>query len=124
MRLLTAILIVTPLMGTIPDSEDYKCPDIVRAAVSAGWEEPDWATVDRIAWAESRCQPDVIGTGAYGAMQIQWNAHESWIADMGFTRNDLFDPVVNLRVALVLAHYSLIGYGCKFQPWYMSGDWC
>lgn len=124
MRFLASILIVTPIIGDVPDSSTYKCPEAIHAAVTAGWQIKHLDTLDSIVWAESRCQPDVVGTGAVGLTQIQWSAHKHWIEQLGYSRHDLFDPVTNMRVALTLAHYSQIQHGCMFQPWYMSGNWC
>lgn len=124
MRLLASILIVTPLMGTIPDSSEFRCPEAIHAAYNVGWALEDLLVLDDIVWDESRCLSDVVGTGAYGLTQIQYNAHSNWIDSMGYTREDLFDPEINMRVALALASYARIAYGCWAQPWYMSGDRC
>jgi hypothetical protein len=76
-------------------------------------------------WAESRCLPDVVGTGAYGLTQIQWSAHSHWIkAEFGFTKQDLFVPYNNFLAARWLYNYADNAYGCGWQPWYMSGSWC
>lgn len=124
MRFFASILIVTPIIGTVPQTDTLKCPEMASVAISAGWQTDDIPVIDEIMWAESRCQPDVVGKGALGVTQIQWNAHKHWIEPLGYSRENLFDPQTNLKVALMLAHYSQVQHGCMFQPWYMSGDWC
>lgn len=124
MRIISSILLLVPLYNQLPDPALYHCPTIIAEAQSVGWEEQTLSTLDNIIWAESRCQSDVVGTGAVGVLQIQYNAHEDWINKAGYSRDDLFDVETNLRVGLMLASYSLIAYGCMYQPWYMSGDWC
>ena len=103
-----------------------KCSEWYESALDVGWPREWLPLMGRIAWAESRCLPDVYGTGALGIMQMQWNAHRHWMAtEFGITtRDDLYDPVTNLTTALWLARYAEEHYGCWAQPWYMSGDWC
>lgn len=104
--------------------EDGKCTEWWEIAVSAGWPEELLPQLGRIMWSESRCLPDVVGTGAIGLTQIQWNAHRHWVEEIGYIRENLFIPVINLEVAWILYNKAEKDYGCGFQPWYMSGDWC
>lgn len=105
--------------------EDGKCTEWWSEALRAGWPEDDLPKLGRIMWAESRCQPEVVGTGAYGLTQIQWNAHSHWVkAEFGFSKEDLFIPYNNFLAARWLYHYAQNAYGCGWQPWYMSGSWC
>ena len=106
----------------IPGIETARYPDLWITAVEAGWPTERLPTLDIIAFHESRGQHEVIGTGAYGVLQIQWNAHKHWInTEFGITDpKQLFDPLTNLTVALWLAQYSETHYGIWCQPWYMS----
>ena len=106
----------------IPGIETARYPDLWITAIEAGWPTDRLPTLDTIAFHESRGQHEVIGTGAYGVLQIQWNAHQHWIdTEFGITDpKQLFDPLTNLTVALWLAQYSETHYGIWCQPWYMS----
>ena len=65
-------------------------------AISVGWEEEHWETVNRLMWRESKCTPDAYNrSGASGLMQIM----PMWADDCGGVRQDLFDPTFNLRCA-------------------------
>jgi hypothetical protein len=114
----------TTTTTTLHLPEDGKCTEWWEIAVSVGWPEELLPQLGRIMWSESRCLPDVTGTGAIGLTQIQWSAHSHWVTDLGYIRENLFIPVINLEVAWVLYNMAEEDYGCGFQPWYMSGDWC
>jgi hypothetical protein len=86
-----------------PDHEDEadlelggQCAQWASTALAAGWSPADWPTVDRIMWAESRCNPDAYNgaSGVAGLMQI----HPLWKAD-GECSGDLYDPYTNLVCA-------------------------
>jgi hypothetical protein len=115
----------TTTTTTIPIPEDGKCVEWWQEAYRAGWPIEDLPKLGKIMWAESRCLPDVVGTGAYGLTQIQWSAHSHWVkAEFGFTKEDLFVPYNNFLAARWLYEYADNSYGCGWQPWYMSGSWC
>lgn len=44
-------------------------------------------------------QPQVVSRGNYGMFQINWTAQRHRVAKLGFTKDQLLDPVVNSRVA-------------------------
>ena len=94
-------------------------------ALAAGFTEADLPMLDRIVWNESNCQHDVISpTRDYGWAQINWAAHGHRLTAKGLDRDDLLDPYTNMVEALWIAEYATEHYGCRWQPWYMSGDWC
>lgn len=104
-----------------------KCSEWYPVALEAGWSVDQLTKVGAIAWAESRCTADIANkTYSYGLMQMEWSAHYTWLeSEFGITeREELFDPYTNLVVAKWLYDYAEIHYGCGWQPWYMSGDWC
>lgn len=125
MRFLSVILLSFSLFNELPVDTEYLCPQAVNIAASVGWEVEDLATIDKIMWAESRCYTDIVSsTGDYGLFQLNWSANNRWLSNAGYDRNNLLVSSNNARAALMLAHYAEIQYGCKFQPWYMSGTWC
>jgi len=107
---------------TIPGIESARYPELWQHAVQAGWSTNRLPVLDLIAYHESRGQTDVVGTGAYGALQIQWSAHKDWLTtELNITEPEqLFDPLTNMVAALWLAEYAEEHYGCWTQPWYMS----
>jgi len=118
----TAISTTTTTTEPIPGIETARYPDLWITAVEAGWLTERLPVLDLIAYHESRGQHEVIGTGAYGALQIQWSAHKDWlISELNITEPEqLFDPHTNMVAALWLAEYAEKHYGCWAQPWYMS----
>lgn len=77
-------------------------------------EDPDTAAL--IAWCESRFRPDAgFPSGPnLGVMQINWASHAARVARMGFTHDDLANPVINLAVARAI--YDESGW----RPWTCS----
>lgn len=127
----TAVGITVPTTTTtlVPDSA--RCPDWWVVAVGAGWPQDQalLGTLDWIMWRESRCQPEVIGDGSYGLTQLQWSVHSGWISGLGFDRESLLHPAVNLALAWELFQRVDADetYWCGFSPWYMSEPgrhWC
>ena len=102
-----------------------RCEGWWDTALSVGWEESELLQLGAIMYAESRCQPDAISpTSDYGLAQINWAAHGARLSEKGLTRQDLLDPVINLREAKAISEFGERAFGCKWQPWYMSGSWC
>ena len=102
-----------------------RCEGWWDTALSVGWQESELLQLGAIMYAESRCQPDAISpTSDYGLAQINWTAHGARLSEKGLTRQDLLDPVINLREAKAIADFGLLAFGCQWQPWYMSGSWC
>jgi hypothetical protein len=116
----------TTTTTTVPLPEG-KCSEWYDVALEAGWEYDQLTKLGAIIWAESRCTADIANkTYSYGLAQMEWSAHKHWLAsEFGITeREALFDPYTNLLVAKWLFDYADTHYGCGWQPWYMSGDWC
>ena len=110
---------------------DGLCAEWYVTANAVGWPLDLLPVIGEIMWRESRCLPDVTGTGAHGLTQIQWSAHSHWIDDLGFARNDLFNPAINLAVAWELFQRADNDptFRCGLSPWYMSTPpdithWC
>jgi len=83
------------------------CAEWYGTAISAGWSSADWPTVDRIMYAESRCQAGAYNgaSGVTGLMQIM----PFWAEDCGGSPGDLYDPWFNLACALHVK--SVQGWG-------------
>jgi hypothetical protein len=102
-----------------------QCTEWWDVARSAGWAEEDLPKLGRIMFKESTCRPGAISpTRDYGLTQINWAAHGGRLTSIGLTREDLLDPYTNLVQAKYIADSAASWAGCKWQPWYMSGDWC
>src|SRR5215212_7114900 len=72
------------------------CAQWYGYAIEAGFTDAEWDTVDRLMWAESRCDPDARNSsGASGLMQVM----PEWFPKYGYAVADRFDPMVNLTVA-------------------------
>src|SRR6056300_211414 len=111
---------------TLPLPDGY-CSEWYSIAVEAGWSIDQLQKLGNIMWKESNCIHDIANkTYSYGLTQIEWSAHYRWLdSEFGVTeRESLYDPYVNLLVAKWLYDYAEEEYGCGWQPWYMSGDWC
>lgn len=106
---------------------DGSCSEWYAVALEAGWSIDQLQKLGRIMWRESNCIHDIANkTYSYGLTQIEWSAHYKWLdSEFGITeREALYDPYTNLLVAKWLYDYAEEAYGCGWQPWYMSGDWC
>jgi len=114
----------------VPD--DALCGEWWVVASAVGWPKPIIEqALDELMWRESRCLPDAIGDGSDGLTQIQWSVHRDWITDLGYTRDDMSHPSVNLAVAWHL--YQMTdehdAFRCGLSPWYPStppdvDHWC
>jgi len=101
--------IIVPLARDgVPDVTVAEWPDVLTreqvadAARLAGWPEDLIPELLTVAWCESRFHRKVIGDHgrSFGLMQIQPQWHLGRIEALGYTVEDLLDPVVNLEVAL------------------------
>lgn len=118
---------VVPQWVAAPDWA--RCPEWWLSAQVVGWEPELLPVLDLVMWRESRCLPEVIGTGGYGLLQIQWSVHGGWIEEMGFGRDDMLRPSANLAVGRVLWQLAEDdpAFDCGWSPWYMSQPgrhWC
>jgi len=125
----TSTVVATPYEGeggAEPQLPTGKCDEWYITALDAGWEMGQLTKLGQIMWAESRCLHDVSNCCSYGLAQMEWSAHKHWLkSDFGITdKYELYDPLLNLQTAKWLFDYAEEHYGCGWQPWYMSGDWC
>jgi len=68
---------------------------------------------------------DYLPNGAdIGVMQVNWPTWSQFVTDLGYTRDDLANPAVNLLIAkLISEEAEAIGWRWC-QPWDNSGRWC
>lgn len=116
----------TGTTATSAAADGALCPEWWDTALAMGWPDDLLPTLDRVMWNESRCQPDAISiTNDYGLLQINWATWSHMVRDLGYTKDALLVPAVNLLVGrLVFQIAADAGYRCGFSPWYMSGDYC
>ena len=122
------LLAVIPLVFGIPmcesDDTDTRCRALIPAAIADGFEPADLDTIVKIAYRESRCTWDAVSpTRDFGAMQINAKTWEPTWEEMGLNRTTILDPYNNMMMAKYIADRA-DAYGCKWRPWYMSGDYC
>jgi len=118
----------TRLPSTVPTTSialppDARCSEWWVFAAT-WWPDDELATLDRVMWNESRCQPDAISrTNDYGLLQINWATWSTFVTELGYTRDQLLNPAVNLLVGRLIAlEAEKLGW-CTFQPWHMSGGY-
>ena len=87
----------------------------VEALIREIWPDDLEQRALEIAWRESNYRPDVTSsTGCcVGVFQMHWEAHKSWLVDMGITsRDQLFDARTNIEAA-----YTLYQRSGGWAPW-------
>lgn len=104
---------------------NVRCQEWWTTAVEAGWPNDRIPVLlDSIVWGESRCLPDVDNGNDYGLAQVNWPTWGDTVHAMGYTKQGLYDPVTNLRVALKISQEAeKIGWRWC-QPWDSSGSHC
>ena len=103
-----------------------KCPQYWQTALQVGWPKKQLATLDKIMFRDSRCNPlafnsaDPMG-GSRGLVQINgfWTP---WLKEQGVlsppkASQGLFNPTVNLLSALHIYNYGVDRYGDGWGPW-------
>jgi hypothetical protein len=124
MKLLAAIPLIFGVPMCQSDDTDTRCRALIPAAIAAGFEPADLDTVIKIAYRESRCTWNAVSpTRDFGAMQINAKTWEETWEEMGLNRTTILDPYSNMMMAKYIADRA-DAYGCKWRPWYMSGDYC
>ena len=89
------------------------CGEWHDTIIAVGGREEDWPTWSKVIWTESRCipAPGSAQADCIGLTQIFFKVHEAWLAEFGFGREDLLDPVKNLTFAVALQKSS------GWSPW-------
>ena len=109
------------------DISTARCEEWFGHAVAMGWEIEDLPTLDRIMWNESRCDPTAHGGnpeyGDHGLTQVYWRVWAPLVMELGYEREDLYHPAVNLLVARLIADDAESRGWCRWQPWAASGQY-
>jgi LysM repeat protein len=87
----------------------------VEALIRQIWPDDLEDRAVEIAWRESNFRPDVTSsTGCcVGVFQVHWEAHKSWLIEMGISsRDELFDARTNIEAA-----YALYQRSGGWGPW-------
>jgi hypothetical protein len=88
-------------------------PAAIEAIIREIWPDDLEDRALEIAWRESGYRSNAQNWCCYGLFQINWNAHRSWLDDIGVTSaTQLLDARTNARAALALYQRSG-GWG----PW-------
>ena len=106
---------------TVDVSEGTECQMWLQTALNAGWPN-DREILDRlgfIMWRESRCTPTADSGPDHGLTQIN-QIHKGWIADLGWTHEQMKDPMINLRFAWLLYSGREANGQCGWTPWSLS----
>ena len=109
---------------TVP--RQIRCAEHWDSAIRAGWTtERATILLNSIVWAESRCLPDATNGKDHGLAQINYPTWGEQIEnELGLRKDHLYDPTLNLIVALHVATEAE-SYGWRWcQPWDASGDHC
>ena len=102
-------------------SEGTECQQWLQTALDAGWPN-DREILDRLGyvmWRESRCTPDADSGPDHGLTQIN-QIHKGYIADLGWTHEQMKDPAKNLRFAWLLYSGREANGQCGWKPWLLS----
>lgn len=85
--------------GALPDVPDTPCNEWFWWAIEAGWPAELWPFLAHIMPRESHCDPGAHNpSGATGLTQIM----PMWADDCGGSPGDLYDPMFNLKCALLI----------------------
>ena len=105
-------------IAAIHTFESYKCGVWFPLAISQGWPDNPiiLKTLDRIMWKESRCTPDADSGPDHGLMQIN-QIHTKWLKNLGWSHEDMKDPISNLRFAWLLYSGREANNQCGWSPW-------
>ena len=120
------VIMVTATTTTLPGVDAALCGEWWPTAVSMGWPIDTLPTLDRVMYNESRCQSDAVSpTNDYGLVQVNWATWRHMVTDLGYTRNSLLNPAINLLIGRLIYQEAInAGYRCPWSPWYMSGNYC
>ena len=116
-ELTTTTTTLAPVV-TVDVSEGTECQQWLQTALDAGWPN-DREILDRLGyvmWRESRCTPDADSGPDHGLTQIN-QIHKGYIADLGWTHEQMKDPAKNLRFAWLLYSGREANGQCGWTPW-------
>ena len=95
-----------------PPTAAQGTPAQVKAMIEQQWPADSLDHALAVAWRESRYRPEVFnGSCCYGVFQINASSHRARLRAHGWTTQDLYDPQVNITIALEI--FNEQGWG----PW-------
>lgn len=106
--------------------QDWQCLQYFHTSLHAGWTVNDWPRLGEIMWRESRCVPTACGETDsphirkcrdWGLMQINDYSWKRIIREMGWSIEQMHDPLENLKFARWLFEYSEKYNNDGWQPW-------
>lgn len=104
---------------------DTPCQEWVDTAIKAGWpaDRQVIETLLSVIYRESRCLPGAIRRNStsgrpidVGLTQIN-QIHRAWLAELGWTHEDMTDPLANLTFARKLFEAREQAGKCGWDPW-------
>ena len=107
-----------PPVVIVDVSDDTECQQWLQTAIEAGWPN-ERKILDRLGyvmWRESRCTPTADSGPDHGLTQIN-QIHTKWITDLGWTHEQMKDPMINLRFAWLLYSGREANGQCGWTPW-------
>ena len=105
-------------MVTVDVSEGTECQMWLQTALDAGWPN-ERKILDRlgfIMWREARCTPTADSGPDHGLTQLNV-IHTQFMADLGWTHEQMKDPLINLRFAWLLYSGREANGQCGWTPW-------
>lgn len=117
--------VVVETAPTTTAPSDARCPQWWSTAAQMGWSDDLLPTLDRVIWNESRCTPDATNGADHGLVQVNWATWAPLAHSLGYTKQDLYVPAVNLLIGRVIYEAAVTsGYRCPWSPWNSSGNYC
>lgn len=111
-------IVTKPAIASKKKARSLSESELDRLLVKSPWPKEFYSAVKRVAFCESSWVPHAKGpTGDYGLMQIRMSNHAEKVG----TTADLYDPLMNLRVAYAVFREAERGqFRNGFAPWFMS----
>jgi hypothetical protein len=97
------------------------CLEWAPLALEVGWPLEELPTLLPILWKESRCLPWADSGPDHGLAQVN-QIHSEWLAQLGFTHEDMKDPRKNLSFSFLLWSSREESGKCGWTPWSVSCD--
>lgn len=131
MKLAVALAIIASTLTPVMPAHGYD--DVDRwhdTAIRVGWPETMWPWLACVMYRESRGDPTAYngkdpGYGSFGLMQLnmgkgRWGTWRVYGPILGYDITTLYNPSVNLAVALDLYHRAK---KARLRPWGRSCGW-
>lgn len=101
----------TPIIIDIAQLTEAQMRTVLKVT---GWPAELIEAALKVSWCESRWSPGAIGGTSWGLFQIQ---PSPWASYAGVYAQDLFDPIINAKVALAIVRYDEDRGMAPFKQW-------